>query len=91
MSSLIKSKTAKAKKAKPNFVRITIDPQLEKVITEIQNEYPLLSTAEAVKIILSRGVKAKAKTFPQILSNSKFLDITDEDEQFKFIKENFGV
>jgi hypothetical protein len=59
------------KTSKNNFVRITIDPELERAISAIQAEYPLLSRTESVKLILSRGLASSRPTLPQILGKLK--------------------
>ncbi|MEI6728884.1 MAG: hypothetical protein WCK98_04540 [bacterium] len=75
-----------ATQTKQGFVRITLDENLSRAIDLIQQEYPLLSTAEAVKLILSRGLKLKRPSLSSILSNLKQTnpvqkDLT-EDEMF---------
>lgn len=69
---------------KQGFVRITLDENLSKAIDLIQQEYPLLSTAEAVKLILSRGLNLKRPSLSSILSNLKQTnpvqkDLTEEE------------
>lgn len=54
-----------------NFVRITLDANLLQAIDLIRQEYPLLSTAEAVKLILSRGLKSYQPSLSTILKNLK--------------------
>ena len=71
---------------------MVIDEKLAQIIQDIQAEFPLLSKSEAVKLAISRGSQAhKQKTFHQILHNSSFLDIPEEDAQFAFIKKHLDV
>ncbi len=55
---------------KNEVVRIVLDGELLKTVNLIQEEYPLLSNVEAVKLILSRGIKKDLK-LRKILENLK--------------------
>jgi hypothetical protein len=81
-------KTTLRKKGSNNtsFVRITIDPKLQEAIDLIQQEFSLLSTAEAVKLILSKGLSNSKVSLSSILNKLKLTnpvktDLT-EDEMF---------
>lgn len=78
--------TTKNKPQKKQYVRIVIDDRLAQEIKLIQQELPLLSTAEAVKIVLSRGVTGGKKSFKQILKKSRFLKPREEEKQFEFLE-----
>lgn len=81
---------------KNNFVRITLDDNLAEAVALIQKEYPLLSTAEAVKLILSRGLKAGLPSLDQVLDSLKVTnpvrqDLTEEQmfEEWEKFNQNF--
>jgi hypothetical protein len=85
-----------ATQTKQGFVRITLDENLSRAIDLIQQEYPLLSTAEAVKLILSRGLKLKRPSLSSILSNLKQTnpvqkDLTEEEMFVEWEKFNQKV
>ena len=68
-------KTKTLKKVKPlsslGFVRITLEPRLQQAIDLIQQEFPLLSNAEAVKLILSKGLSSSQVSLSSILNRLK--------------------
>jgi len=68
------------------FVRITLDPKLQEAIDLIQQEFPLLSTAEAVKLILSKGLSNSKISLSSILNKLKLTNPVKtnltEDEMF---------
>lgn len=80
-----KQKVTSAKKTE--YVRIAIDERLANIIAQIQAEYPLLSKAEAVKVVLSRGVKNRQKfiNFINTLPQPKIK--ISEEEGFKILNE----
>jgi len=85
-----------ATQTKQGFVRITLDENLSKAIDLIQQEYPLLSTAEAVKLILSRGLNLKRPSLSSILSKLKQTnpvqkDLTEEEMLVEWEKFNQKV
>jgi hypothetical protein len=79
----LKTKTA-LKTKQPKSVRIVIDQKLAEVISEVQSQLPLLSTAEAVKVVLSKGVNSYHQNKQFFLSFLKTLpkpkiNISEED------------
>jgi hypothetical protein len=56
---------------RPSFVRIAIDDRLYQAIEAIRKQYPLLSTAEAVKMILSKGLVTSERSLTEILTQLK--------------------
>jgi lipid II:glycine glycyltransferase (peptidoglycan interpeptide bridge formation enzyme) len=88
MSTNVKTKTGTINKQR--FIRITLDPKLEKILSLLQEEFPLLDNIEIIKMLISIGFKNKQKSmsFKQILSDHTFLDIETEDEQFEFLRQN---
>lgn len=68
--------TTKVKKkiTHSNFVRITIDDFLAEAINQTKAELPMLSSVEAIKVLISRGaknnkivVRKKTKNISQII------------------------
>jgi hypothetical protein len=88
MSTNVKTKSAI--KTKQRFIRITLDPKLERILSLLQDEFPLLDNIEIIKMLISIGFKNKQKSlsFKEILANHTFLDMETEDEQFEFLRQN---
>lgn len=105
VKSKTKAKTTKKIKTttpKQQFIRLNLDEKLDEILNFYQQKYTLLSKPEIVRMLLNEGdwkLKNSNKntadqskpSFKQILSNSDFLDIQEEEEQFAFVKKNFGV
>lgn len=84
--------TKTVNKAKqPKSVRIVIDEKLAEMIMKVQSEFPLLSTAEAVKVILSKGVKSYNQNKQSFLAFLKTLPKPEinisEEEGFRLLNE----
>jgi hypothetical protein len=76
-------------KSPQKFVRINIDPKLDKILIDLSREYPLFSNAEIIKMLLSKGIRQTQKnSFEDILSGQEFLNYKTEKEQFDFLKKN---
>ena len=88
MSTNVKIKTIPI--SKQRFIRITLDSKLEKILSLLQEEFPLLSNIEIIKMLISIGFKNKQKSmsFKEILASHTFLEIETEDEQFEFLRQN---
>lgn len=86
----VRTKTAKKTK-QPKSVRIVIDQKLAEVISEVQSQLPLLSTTEAVKVILSKGLNNYSQNKKSFLNFLKTLPrpeaIIPEEEGFKLLNE----
>jgi|688.fasta_scaffold552504_1 hypothetical protein len=71
--------TTKTKPRKKQYVRIVIDDKLAAAIEIIQQELPLLSTAEAVKIVLSQNLTSIQKTLSNLLAKLKQTNPVQKD------------
>jgi len=79
----------KSKKVVQKFVRVNIDAKLDKILREYNQEYPLFSNAEIIKMLISQGIRQKQKqSFKQILRGQMFVDLDDEQDQFDWLRKN---
>lgn len=74
----------KTDKTKQSFVRINIDDKLDKILSRYQRDYPLLSRADIIKMLLSQSIRAN-QTLAEVMEGAEFLDVEGEDEQFDFL------
>lgn len=76
---------------KQRIVRINVDSTLDKFINQVREEYPLLSDSEALKIIISKGIKeiisSKYTKIQDILKkrNQNLQTIEDNELESKFL------
>lgn len=80
MSTNVKTKSTI--KTKQRFIRITLDPKLERILSLLQDEFPLLDNIEIIKMLISIGYKnhQKTKTLKDVLAGQQFIDIESEEE-----------
>ena len=79
----------KTKKTVQKFVRINIDTKLDKILAEYNQEYPLFSNAEIIKMLISKGIRQNQKQrFKQILQGQSFVDVGGEQDQFDWLRKN---
>jgi hypothetical protein len=76
------------KQLQQKFIRITLDSKLQLITDRYSEDYPLLGQSEILKMLICNGLKKEKNTFKQILANSQFADVIDEDEQFQILKQN---
>jgi DNA-binding winged helix-turn-helix (wHTH) protein len=84
---LAKTVTKSKNQNKQSFVRINIDNKLAKILEMYQRDYPLLSKADIIKMLLSQSIRAN-RTLAQVMEGADFLDIEDEAEQFAFLEKH---
>jgi hypothetical protein len=58
-------------KKSQKVVRLTIDDRLQDALDKYQDKYPLLSTVELIKVILSEGLKNKTLDFLELYKSQK--------------------
>jgi hypothetical protein len=93
--------TKPANKAKPTntvttktpqkVVRITIDAKLQDILDNMQNQYPLLSNTDLIKVLMSNGYKNQKTGFMKAVEIAKSVQVPKEyqnlteDEQFEVL------
>jgi hypothetical protein len=87
--TIIKTSIKKSQKV----VRLTIDDRLQAALVKYQDKYPLLSTVELIKVILSEGLKKQNSGFSRAVQiikqrekNGQVIDGLTEDEQFALLE-----
>jgi len=89
INSKIKTKFKNNSKVKQKFIRINIDDKLDTILNKYAIEYPLFSRSDIVKLLLSRVIRQdEEKSLLKIMEGASFIDISDEDEQFDFLRKN---
>ena len=71
------------------FRIVKIDYILDKFLNPYNQESPLFTNAEITKMPIPQGLRKKQiLSFKQILSDQEFLDIEDQNTQFKWLVDN---
>jgi hypothetical protein len=86
-----KTITKTSVKKSQKVVRLTIDDKLQYALDGYQDKYPLLSTVELIKVILSEGLKKQNSGFARAVGVAKTVGVPKEcqnlteDEQFEVL------
>ena len=68
---------------------VKIDYKLDKILNQYNQEFPLFTNAEIIKMPIPQVIRKKQTlSFKQILSDQEFLDIEDQNAQFKWLVDN---
>lgn len=71
------------------FRIVKIDYKSDKILNKYSQEPPLFTNAEIIKMLISQVIRKKQTlSFKQILSGQEFLNIEDQNAQFKWLVDN---
>jgi hypothetical protein len=97
MSTTVKKTPKKTQTSKKqNFIRLNVDENLEKLLQKYEQKYTLLTRSDIIRMLLSevdwqkttQKTSYSQKSFQQILADSNFVDIKDEDKQFEYLSKH---